>query len=232
MTAKRIVPIVLAASLVLAACGAAGVNAPTRSITVNGDGVVHVAPDIVTVNLGVLTQNRDVVQAVSDNNKAAQAILQAVRQAGIAETDVRTTFFNVSIQQPPPTPEGTPSGESIYWANNNLEVTVRQLDKLGGLLQAAVDAGANQIQGVTYAVADPSAAQAQARAKAMADARARAELLAKAAGVTLGAPININTNTFLPGAYAAYSAGMGGGMPVASGMLDVQAQVTVTFSLR
>lgn len=232
MLTKRVSPVVLLLSLFLAACGAGG--APERTLTITGTGTVHVTPDIVSVSLAVQTQDRDVAHALAENNQSAQRLLAAARSAGVADADMGTTFFAVTPQPQYDPTTGNPTGEVIYLVDNTITVTLRDVSRLGELLQVAVDAGANNIQGVSFSVDDPSAAEDQAREQAMTDARTRAEMLATAAGATLGAPISISTSVYLLGGYrteAAMGIG-GGGVPTTPGTTDVQVQVFVTYELR
>jgi len=235
MLTKRVFPAVLLLSLLLAACGASA--APERTLSITGTGTVHVTPDIVSVSLAVQTQDGDVAQALAENNRRAGRLLAAVRNAGVADADMGTTFFAVTPQPQYDPMTGNPTGEIIYIVDNTITVTLRDVSRLGELLQVAVDAGANNIQGVSFSVDDPSAAEDQAREQAMTDARTRAEMLATAAGATLGAPISISTSVYQPyvvGGYRAEAAmGIGGGgVPTTTGTMDVQVQVSVTYELR
>ena len=121
--------------------------------------------------------------------------------------------------------------------NNTLNVTVRDLKMVGDVLGKAVGAGANSINGVIFSVSDTAALEAEARDKAMADAKARAEQLARAAGVTLDQPMSINEYTAGPIPYevkAAPALGVGGGetVPVSTGQIQVNLQVTVTYIIK
>jgi uncharacterized protein YggE len=234
MIQRRVLPFVLLASLVLAACGALP-GSQQRSLSVTGTGSVNVVPDVVTVSLGVQTVSSNIAQAVADNNRRAGQVQQAAREAGVADADIQTVYFYVTPQQQYDT-SGNPTGIVTYWVDNTINVTLRQTDKLGELLQAAIDAGANSVQSVSFSVDDPSQAEDQARQEAMDDARGRAEMLATAAGATLGEPISISTNVYLPGPTASYrmdtAAGVGGGVPVTVGTTEVQVQVSVVYELR
>lgn len=229
MRTKQAIAALLLASLALAGCRAFAPAQP-RTLTVVGTGKVEVVPDVVTVNLGVQTVGEDIAQVVAENNRRAQRVQQAVTGLGVAQEDVRTVSFYVS-PQPQYDDTGSPTGVTLYWVENTITVTLRQIDRLGQLLQSAVDAGANSIQGVSFSLDDSSAAETEARALAMQDARARAEMLAQAAGAKLGAPISINTSVIGPSPYAA-GIGGGGGVPVSPGMAEVQVQVFVTYELK
>jgi hypothetical protein len=194
-----------------------------------------VAPDVVTVNLGVQTRNADVQRAVAENNRIASAIMDAARQVGVADADMQTAYFSV-YPQSEYDQFGVLTDEVTYFVDNNLSVRLRDVSRLSELLQNAVDAGATNIYGVSFAIADTSAAEAEARAEAMADAQARATQIAGDAGLTLGEPITISTGITLPQPYfygaAAYGMGGGGGPPVSTGTNTVTVNVTVSYAVR
>jgi hypothetical protein len=223
--------------LILAACASApDAYRANPGLTVIGTGSVKLTPDIATVNLGIQTQNRNVGQAVAQNSTIAARVLEAIGALGVDPADIQTTYFSV-WGQPVYDDFGNPTGESTYFADNTVTVTVRQVDRLGEILQEAVDAGANTIHGVTFNVSDPSQAQEEARDSAMADARAKAEQMAAGAGATLGEPMSISTSISLPPvpyypAYYGLGGGGGEGPPVSTGSYEVQVQVTVTYAIR
>jgi len=235
MLRKSIVLLVLFSAVVLAGCGVLSGGGTDRTVSVTGTGSVSLPPNIVVVNIGVQTQGDNVAQAVAENNRRAEQVTEAILAAGVAQEDVRTTYFSVSPQQQYD-PQGTPTGAVTYWVDNTVTATLRQVDQLGGLLEAALGAGANSINGVQYGVDDTSEAEVQARQLAMDDARQRAELLAAAAGETLGEPISISTSaggqTF-GGVYAVGGVGGGGdSVPVSAGSTEVQVQVYILYSLK
>ena len=213
-----------------------GPNASERSIRVPGEGSVQVAPDVVTVNLGVQTRNANVQQAVAENNRTAAAIMQAARAVGVADSDMQTAYFSVYPQQEYDQ-FGALTDQVTYFVDNNLTVRLRDVSRLSDLLQGAVDAGATNIYGVTFSISDTSAAEDEARAEAMADAQSRAEQIAADAGLTLGEPITISTGISLPQPIyyeaAAYGLGGGGeGPPISTGTNTVMANVFVSYAIR
>lgn len=238
MNLRRALPLLLVAGLVLAGCATAPSTPEVKpQLTVSGTGLVRVSPDTASINLGVATQDTDVAQAVAASNLAAEAIITAVKNLGVAPEDVRTTYFNVS-PQPMYDQNGQPTGQTNYWVNNSLVVTLRQVDQLGAVLQAAVDAGANSINGISFDLTDKTQAEEQARQAAIADAQQRAERLATAAGTTLGEVFSIYTGGYSYGAInyveAASSAGSAGGatVPIAPGTFDVRIDVTLAYTLK
>ena len=238
MNLRKALPLLIIAGLVLAGCATTPSTAEVKpQLTVSGTGLVRVSPDTASINLGVATQDTDVAQAVAASNLAAEAIINAVKNLGVAPEDVRTTYFNVS-PQPMFDQNGQPTGQTNYWVNNTLVVTLRQVDQLGAVLQAAVDAGANSINGISFDLTDKSQAEEQARKAAIADAQQRAQRLATAAGTTLGEIVSIYTGGYSYGAInyveAASSAGSAGGgtVPIAPGTFDVRIDVTLAYTLK
>ncbi len=245
MTRKtKLVSIILAALVglfALSACGAPVVNGgnppPANTIAVSGNGVAFGTPDIAVASIGVQTRNANPGAAVSENTDKMTGIIDALKALGIDAKDIQTTNFSVYAQQNYDT-NGQPT-DITYVADNTVTITVRDLNKVGEALGKAVAAGANNIYGVNFSVSDQSKLEAEARDKAMADAKARAEQLAKAAGVTLGAPMTISEYTSAPPVtYAAdvKGLGLGGGsgapVPVSTGQIQVNLQVSVTYEIK
>jgi len=230
-------PVFLLAAALLAGCAAA--PGAERSITVPGEGRVQLAPDLVTVNLGIQTRNSNVQAAVGENNRVAAAIVEAARAVGVADADLQTAYFTVYPQHEYDQ-FGVITDQVTYLVDNNLSVRLRDVGRLSELLQRAVDAGATNIYGVTFTIADTSAVEDQARQKAMADAEARAAQIAAAAGVTLGEPITVSAGVVVPPPFyfgaPAYGMGGGGGEgvapPVSVGTNTVTVNVTVTYAIR
>jgi uncharacterized protein YggE len=207
---------------------------PPRTITVAGSGKSFLAPDIATISIGVRTENADAAQAVSDSNTKAQTIADALQEMGIEEKDIQTSSFNIyPNQQYDET--GSPVS-TTFVVENTVSVTVRDLTKLGELLGASVEAGANQVYGIQFDVEDREEALAEARQLAVEDARARAEALAAAAGVTLGEMQSISEMGSIP---VPFFEGKGGGapeapaaeVPISPGQLTLTVEVSVVFAI-
>ena len=207
---------------------------PQRTITVVGDGKVSVKPDMARVNIGVETIKPTVKEASDENDATVQAVLEALEEQGIAEKDIQTSGFSVFAErygQDGPLAEG----EVRYHVSNNVTVKIRDLETVGAVLDAAMEAGANNIYGVDFMVEDPAAAQSEAHAEAVDVAKAKAEELAKLNGVTVGEVISISeviANTFYAGASQPMMAmGGGGGTPIAPGELDIATQLQITYAI-
>lgn len=228
---------VLILASVLTACGATTImtepRPPQRVMTVTGAGQVTLTPDIAYVYIGVRTEDENVGRAVSDNNRKAQAVMDALEHAGVATKDIRTTNFNLwpSDQYDE---KGGKTG-TIYVVENTVYVTVRDLPKLGDLLETAIQSGANNINGVQFDVAERTEAIAKARIAAVEDARKQAEEIASAAGVQLGA---VQTISYYDTAPMAQDYGKGGGVrleaavPVSPGQMQITTTVTIVYELK
>jgi uncharacterized protein YggE len=207
-----------------------------RGITVVGMGKASGTPDVANVNVGVETQADTVQQAVADNKAKMTSLLDTLKELGIADKDIQTTNYGVYTQQQPG-PDGKSMGPTSYHVNNQVNVTVRDVNKLGDVLDKVVAAGANNIYGVSFSVADTSKLQTDARAKAFADAKERAESLARLAGVTLGDVVSmsevIGSSPIYEGARMAAATGLGGGgAPIQPGELEVDMSVQVTYAIK
>nr|WP_295891165.1 SIMPL domain-containing protein [uncultured Devosia sp.] len=160
------------------------------TITIEGHGEVMAAPDMAQINSGVTTQGATAREALDANTAAMAELIAELKAAGIEARDIQTSGFSVNPNYVY-TDERDANGYSLppkingYQVANTVTVTVRDLDSLGAILDKSVTVGANTVNGVTFAVADPSALYDEARKAAFADARAKAELYATAAGAAL-----------------------------------------------
>ncbi len=203
-----------------------------RQISVSGTGVVSAPPDMAVIRLGISREARTASAAMTDASSAAARVLEGISSAGIAQKDVQTASLNLSPvwdrgnNSRPPQVRG-------YVASNDLTIRVRELDSLGGLLDALISDGANNLNGLSFSVADPKPMQTEARAAAVREARAKAETLAGAAEVTLGPVLVINEG----GRVAAPEPMMRGAMmeaaavPIAEGEVDIRVTVNVVFGI-
>jgi uncharacterized protein len=238
--------IVLSAVLLMAAllAGCGGVTAvtnaapPPRTLTVSGTGEVDLTPDVAYIDIGVHTDMPTATQAVAANNNQTQQVVNALKSSGVDPKDIRTTNFSIYPNTQYDQQTGKPSG-TTYAVDNTVNVTVHQLDKLGDLLDATVNAGANSINSIQFDVADKSAAIKQARDKAVIDARVQAQDLASATGVTLGDVQTISFNeTVPPPVFDMYGKGGGGGVaaaasvPINTGQLTLTVSVNITYAIK
>lgn len=231
MRNKFLFVLILAAALALSACGAAPQAA--RTVSVSGVGEVALQPDIAHIYIGVHTENGSATQAVAENNASAQALIAALTAAGVAPEDIRTSNFSIWMNTPYGA-DGLPASP-VYVVDNLVYVTTRDIAGLGSLLDAAVQAGATNINSIEFDVADKTAALAQARSAAVQAAAQQAQELAKAAGVTLGQVQSIEYFDAEP--YPMYAnRAMGGGaateVPINPGTMQVSATVTLSYEIK
>lgn len=208
---------------------------PSQIITVVGQGSATVEPDIARVTVGVETSAVTIAEAVAENEAQMESILAALSEAGIADRDIQTTNFSISLDRYPEPMPRTDEGqaEPVYRVSNMINVTIRDLDQVGAVLDAVIEAGANNIWGVSFTVDDPSEAQAEARADAVANARERAEALAELSGVELGPVMSVSEVVSGGGIPMAYDAvverAAGGGTSISPGELEIGYQVQVSY---
>lgn len=212
------------------AAQAATTTTPVRQITVVGEGKTNAAPDTATVQIGVQTEAPTAREALTANNTQMAALIAKLKELGVADRDLQTS--NLSIW-----PRYDNRGRQIeaYQVTNTVSVKIRNIADAGNLLDQVVDAGANNISGITFLIDDPSALQKSARDAAIADARQRAEAMAQAAGVTLGQVLQISETISTPPVYPMMRAEMAdaaGSVPIQTGEQTITAQVQMTFEIR
>ena len=232
---------VLVLGTVLVACGSftpstITVNSqpPQRTITVTGTGMVTLTPDIAYISIGVHTQDPSAKSAVAGNNTQAQAVMASIKTFGVADKDIQTTNFSIYPQQQYDN-NGKQTG-ILYVVDNTVYVTIRDLTKLGDLLDAVVSSGANNISSITFDVADKTAALSQARLAAVSDASKQANELTQATGVSLGVVQTISYyDTTAPVAiqYAKAAAlETASSVPVQAGSMQISTTVTIVYALK
>jgi uncharacterized protein YggE len=209
-------------------------GAPSTGITVQGVGRITLTPDLATVSVGIQSQAATAAAAQSAASAAMTKIIAAVKKAGVAETDMTSQWVSLQPQYAYAPNGGTPPRVTGYQANQNLSVKVRKIKTTGPVIDAAVGAGATQVNGISFSVSDPTSATAQARTAAMADAKKRAGALAQAAGVSLGAIIavtEVSAPAPVPFAAGDVRAGLDAATPVQVGTTDLEVDVTATFAI-
>jgi uncharacterized protein YggE len=236
-----LVGIVALLALIVSACGPTTVNQaapePQRSISVSGAGSVSATPDIAYIYVGVHTEAPTAAEAVEENNTQTQEVINALTEFGVDENDIRTTNFSIWPQDKYDPMTGTPTGEKTYVVDNTVYVTVRDLDKLGDLIDTVIEAGANTVNSIQFDVADKDEVLEQARDAAVKDAEETAQELAASAGVTLGELQTISTFDSQP--YPIYDGKGGGGamaaeaaVPIQPGQLTYTVTVNVTYGIK
>lgn len=208
--------------------------AEQTGIAVTGTGSVPVKPDIARLNLGVEVSDPSLATARTRAAEAMTRVQEAVKQKGVQDRDIRTQQLNIAPQYTT-TPDRAIRG---YTITNQMQLTIRNVDGVAEVLDAAVTAGGNAVRanGISFAVDQPEQHLAQARADAVKNARTRAEALAKAAGVTLGNARSITESTGgspivperlgLPAGVASAPA-----TPVSPGEQTLQVTVSVVYDI-
>jgi len=228
---KRLLLAVAALFTLVALAGAVGLpdlagaqDSPEGdTITVTGIGSVEAVPNEAQMSFGVETRAPTAKAAVATNADAMRKIINALRQARGRE--IATQWVSV---YPVTNDTGAVDG---YAASNSVSATT-DVDDAAALIDAAADAGANQISGPGLSSSNAEALYRQALGKAVAEARARAEVLAKAAGRSLGEIKAISESTATPYPYAERAALDSASTPIVPGEQETSASITVTFSLR
>ncbi|MEW6723475.1 MAG: SIMPL domain-containing protein [Bacillota bacterium] len=243
MEAKPVTLVVIAVCAAALLCtlifvgrnNAEATEAALAIISVNGEAVVNIVPDQAVVQVGVTVEASTSEQAVSQHTQRMQALFDALKQQGVAETNIQTTRFTVDPIYRYERETGRSSIDG-FRVSNMVKVTVTDLNKLGQLLGVATANGANVVHGVEFGLKDPRSIQDQALKEAVADARRKAEAMAQAAGVSI---VRVKRIT-LSGGYnppIVFRAMEGvkasaAEVPVEPGQIDVRASVSMELEIR
>jgi uncharacterized protein YggE len=204
-------------------------------ITVVGYGSTNGVPDISTIQLGVNILDEDVGGAVAEANRVIERIKTDVMAEGVAEEDIQTTNYSVWPEDRYDPETGFPGNQRVFRVDGVLSIKVREVDSMGDILAAALEAGANNVYGISFGIEDTAQLEVEARAEALEDARERAQQLAQGLGVSLGNVLSISEGVVSPAPYYGAEAGVGlgggGGAPVSPGQTMVTVQVQVSFEL-
>jgi uncharacterized protein YggE len=205
---------------------------PQALVIVTGEGSVSAPPDYAQVRGGVTTRAKTAKEALEANTKLMTAITAALSDLGIAQKDIQTSRFSVQPVYAPPQPNTEPKLAGFN-AVNDVTVTIRQIGKIGEILDRLVTAGATDVGNVEFLHADLSKTLDQAREAAIADARRKAELYARASGLTLGriAWITEDSGYAPPMPMAAMKAVRAAPVPISTGEDTLQARITVDFEI-
>jgi uncharacterized protein YggE len=210
-------------------------NDSQNGIAVTGTGTTNVTPDLAVLNLGASVTAKTVADAREQAAQSMQAVIDAVKSKGVADKDVQTTSFNISPQYN----YTQDKGQEIvgYQVTNLVTVKVRNLDTVPDILDAAAQAGGNDVRvnSVQFTVENPDKYLDQARTDALNNAKAHAQTLADAAGVKLGAPRSISESSNTPGPVfmaAPAASDSGTRTPVSAGETQLTVTVSVVYSIQ
>ena len=214
--------------------GADAVFAAT-TLNVSASGETRIAPDQAVINLGVTSRALTAREAMRLNNVAMNQVVAALRKEGVAEKDVQTSGLNLNPQMV--YRENQPPRVTGYEASNIVTVTVNDLGKLGPTVDAVVAAGSNQINGISFGLRDPRAAEDAARQDAVRRLRAKAELYAAATGHRVRRLVSLSEGGGyvprppMPMARMVAAQAMAESTSVSPGELQVRVDVSATYEL-
>ncbi len=233
---RFVVPTLAALALLLPST-ATDASESKRTLSLAASGTVKTVPDMVSISTGVTSEGQTARDALSKNTAAMTLVVDALKAAGIEPKDIQTTNFSVS-----PIYERKKQNEAAfitgYRVSNSVAITVRNIKKLGEVLDKTVGAGANTIDSIQFGVADPEKMKDEARRLAMQNAIDNAKLYAEAAGVELGPVIKITeSGSHIPRPLQARAAAApmmaeAAPVPVEGGTLSIETKVQVVWELR
>jgi len=212
------------------------IQEPAHILTVSAEGKVRMVPDLAVIQAGVETIKPTAIESQKENTKKMNAVIEAIKNKGVDKEDIQTTNYNLQALY-----DYTQSGRVFkgYQTSQNVTVRIKDLDKIGEILEVVNTAGANQIGGINFTFDDPENFKEQAGQKAIAKAKEKAKILAESAGIKLGKIISLSeasSNVSPQPYYALEKLGVGGGSAEApaieSGQEEVTVQVTLTFEIK
>ena len=205
------------------------------TIMVSAQADVRIAPDIATINAGVVTQADTADAAMNDNRAKMNAVFEALKKAGIADKDMQSAGITINPQYR--YAENQPPVVTGYQASNTVNVTLRDMTAVGGVIDALVSQGVNQLNGPTFDVEDKDSALNEARTKAVGKARDRAKLYADAAGVKITRLKNLSEQSMMspqtpyPMMRMAAMDSAGSSTPVAPGEVMLSVTISMTYEI-
>jgi len=221
----------LSAAVLVVALSPLPLHAVERVVTVVGEATLAVTPDSAVLRVGVSTQGKTARDASDANARQMTAVLAALKEAGIAERDLRTSRLSLQPQYDNQN-RSAPARLIGFQASNQVAVTVRDVGQVATVLDRAIGAGANEMSGIDFVVSDQSKLLDKVRAAAMADAARKAELYAGAAGAKLGHALSISEeNAASPVIFQGAMRAAAAPIPVAAGEQTLRLTVTVSYEL-
>lgn len=232
----------LAALAILTALGTAmptaraqGDTSQPRTVTISATGTVTATPDMVMITTGVQTEAESARDALTRNTADMQKVIDALKAAGLESRDIQTTNFSVQPRYEY-FQDGKPPVITGYQVMNMVNIRLRDIGRLGAILDQLVSLGSNQISGIQFDVSNGEELKDGARTRAMDNARRMATLYATAAGASLGEVLRIEEGVIhsYPRPMMAERAAMADGapVPIEAGEQSLQVQVTVVWALK
>ena len=202
------------------------------TITIDGEGKVTAIPDIAQISLGIQTDKSTVVQAQQENTDKMNKIIVELKKTGIDAKDIKTTNYSIYPRY------DWANGTQIlhgYTVSQNVSVKIRDLEKVGAIVDQAGNAGANQVNNLGFKVDDEEKLKIEARQKAIEDAKSKASMLKKQLGIRLGKIVNYQEGGYYPPIYLkaeTFGGGVGGDGPeVPAGENEIVVNVTITYQI-
>lgn len=204
-----------------------------RLVTVNGEGKIVVTPDLAYIDIGVQTKNKDAAVAQQENAKLMTAVVNAIKASGVKAEDIKTTGYNL-YQTYDYSPEK--QSDPYYVANNTVNVKIKDITKVGQIIDTATTSGANTINSIRFTVADDSKYYQEALKLAMTNAKGKATAIMSTFSLTPGVPHSVSEASYGGSIYYDYYPvkGMGDAAaemstPIESGDITITANVTVSY---
>jgi len=204
------------------------------SVTVIGHAEMAVVPDTAYISLGIVTTASDVAKAKAENDATMNRIYTAVELLGINKEQIQTSGFSIQPQYKQNTKNDDATVISGYRVQNTVTVKVTDFAQISQVIDASSQAGANQINGLRFAVNDESSLKDQLLAKAILDGKHKAALIAETLGGSLGQATSVNLNGYsspMSENVRLYKADMASSTPISAGTLSISADVNMAFQL-
>jgi uncharacterized protein len=204
-----------------------------RWVMVAGHGSVEASPDTGHVSTGVVSEAATAREALTANNTAMRKVIDGLKAAGVAAADIQTQQFQIQPRYKNYKDRGSQQIEA-YVVRNRIQVKVRDLARLGEILDQAVTLGANEGSGISFSVSDAERRKDEARRKAVENATHRARLLAEASGARLGPVLTITEEVFnppQPRPMVMRSTSAADSVPIESGSETLSVRVEMSFAL-
>jgi uncharacterized protein YggE len=243
MKIKRLISmmnVIVLSILFISACRfAPAVNSPggesevQNTVQVVGIGEAKGTSDIASIQLGVSLVDTNLKSVIETANQTIERITSALIDAGVNTNDIQTSNYGIWPEEVYDRSTGEPTGERKYHSDVTLTVTIREIDRMVEFIQTGLDAGVNNMYGISFGLDERSALESAARTEAISDARSRAEELAAGLGLQVGEPLSISEGVVGSGTTAERyeGLGIGGGAPISPGQSTVTVEVVVLYEL-
>lgn len=205
--------------------------ADPRTITMTGHGEIKAVPDTALIQAGVTNNAPTAAAALAANSSHMTAVVAALKRLGMPDRDIQTSSFSV-LPQYTNGDNNNPRRLTGYQVSNEVSVRLEDITRAGATLDTLIAAGANEMNGISFAVSRPEPLLDQARKQAVADARHRAETYAKAAGVNLGPLQSLReTGSGPQPPRPMYRMALAAEVPISPGEQSISADVTMVWEI-